>query len=236
MKVSILQPAYLPWLGFFDQMAHSDLFVFLDDVQFTKRDWRNRNRLRTQSGWTWMTVPVQQKNRYRQPLRETRIDNTARWRRKHLETLRHNYARAPFFHRYFPYFDALYNKEWIFLIDLCFDTIDYLQEALHIATPVCLSSEMKIRACRQEKILAICAQTGATKFLAGDRAVNYLEPEAFRSHSIALEYQHYQHPVYAQQYPGAVPYLSVVDLLFNHGDQSLDILLAHSGASAVPAV
>ena len=96
-RVVVLQPSYLPWIGYFEQIARADKFVFLDNVQFTRRDWRNRNKIRTNCGWSWLTVPIEQKNRYMQLLKETRIDNSIDWNKKHREAIRSNYSRAPFF-------------------------------------------------------------------------------------------------------------------------------------------
>ena len=143
MRVTILQPSYLPWLGFFEQMTRSDKFVLLDDVQYTRRDWRNRNKVRVKEGWVWLTVPVQQKSRFSQSLLETRIDNSVSWRRKHLETLRQHYCKAPFFEKYFPRCQQIYEKDWEFLFDLCLETIQFLKEEMGIETPLLRSSEMK---------------------------------------------------------------------------------------------
>jgi hypothetical protein len=223
-RIAILQPAYLPWLGFFDQMARVDQFVFLDDVQFTRRDWRNRNRIRTNHCWSWLTVPVLSKHRYNQSLRETRLDNSVTWRRKHLEALRHNYARAPFFDLHFPYFDSIYQKEWNYLIDLCFETLSYLKEALGIDTPTLCSSELNVEGDKDEKILNLCHRLQADHYLTGEMASAYLVKEKFLRHRIHLEYHQYIHTVYRQQYEGFVPYLSVVDVLFNEGNRSLEII------------
>jgi len=94
-RVVILQPSYLPWIGYFEQMARADQFVHLDDVQYTRRDWRNRNKIRTNEGWAWLTVPVQQKNLYTQLLKETRIDNSTNWNKKHCSAIRFNYSNTP---------------------------------------------------------------------------------------------------------------------------------------------
>lgn len=224
MKIAILQPSYLPWIGYFDQMVRVDQFVLFDDVQFTRRDWRNRNKIRTKDGWAWVTVPVQQKDKFGQLLRETRIDNNVNWRRKHLEAIRHNYAQSPYFDLYFPYFESIYNKEWNFLVDLCIETILHFKDVLNIPTPVIKSSEMNISEKKWEKILAICKQLNATRYLTGDLAKNYLSAQEFLKNDIALEYHEYEHPEYTQRYPEFVPYLSIVDLLFNHGDKSLQII------------
>lgn len=224
MKIAILQPSYLPWIGYFDQMARVDRFVLFDDVQFTRRDWRNRNKIRTKDGWAWITVPIQQKNKFGQALWETRIDNNIHWRRKHLQAIRHNYAQSPHFDLYYPYLESIYNREWDFLVDLCIETILHFKEVLNLSTPVIKSSELNISEKKEEKILAICKQLNATHYLTGDLAKNYLSDQEFLKNGIALEYHEYEHPEYAQRYPGFVPYLSIVDLLFNHGDKSLDII------------
>jgi hypothetical protein len=224
MRLSILQPSYLPWLGFFDQMHRADSFVFLDDVQFTRRDWRNRNKIRTPNGWAWLTVPVLQKSRFKQLLKETRIDNSIPWARKHCETIRCHYAQAPFFDLYFPALESVYNKRWDYLLDLCYETLHILQEALGIQVSILKASEIGLESAKKEKILALCQTLGASHYLTGDAAQDYLCPEDFDQLGIVLEMQNYQHPSYHQRYPGFVPYLSVIDLLFNEGERSLAVL------------
>ena len=224
MRVTILQPSYLPWLGFFEQMSRSDKFVLLDDVQYTRRDWRNRNRIRVKESWVWLTVPVQQKRRFSQSLLETRIDNSVSWRRKHLETLRQHYCKAPFFEKYFPRCQQVYEKDWTFLFDLCLETINLIKEEMGIETPLLRSSEMKPGGEKTERLVSICRELGATHYLSGESGSNYIAEEDFSSQGIALEYQNYEHPVYPQRYTGFVPHLSAIDLLFNCGEQSLGIL------------
>ena len=224
MRVTILQPSYLPWLGFFEQMSRSDKFVLLDDVQYTRRDWRNRNRIRVRENWIWLTVPVQQKSRFSQSLLETRIDNSVSWRRKHLETLRQHYCKAPFFEKYFPRCQQVYEKDWTFLFDLCLETINLIKEEMGIETPLLRSSEMKPGGEKTERLVSICRELGATHYLSGESGSNYIAEEDFSSQGIALEYQNYEHPVYSQRYTGFVPHLSAIDLLFNCGEQSLGIL------------
>ena len=224
MRVTILQPSYLPWLGFFEQMSRSDKFVLLDDVQYTRRDWRNRNRIRVRENWIWLTVPVQQKSHFSQSLLETRIDNSVSWRRKHLETLRQHYCKAPFFEKYFPRCQQVYEKDWTFLFDLCLETINLIKEEMGIETPLLRSSEMKPGGEKTERLVSICRELGATHYLSGESGSNYIAEEDFSSQGIALEYQNYEHPVYPQRYTGFVPHLSAIDLLFNCGEQSLGIL------------
>jgi hypothetical protein len=224
MRVTILQPSYLPWLGFFEQMHRSDQFVLYDDVQFTRRDWRNRNRVRVQEGSVWLTVPVIQKNKYEQSLLETKIDNSTSWKRKHLETIRSHYSKTPFFDLHFPWCEKVFNSEWDFLLDLSLETIQYLKEQLKINTPLLRSSELGGTGDKTERLISICKQLGATQYLSGESARNYISEKDFSDQDIELEYQEYQHPEYPQRYEGFVPFLSTIDLLFNCGDKSLEFL------------
>jgi hypothetical protein len=224
MRVTILQPSYLPWLGFFEQMHRSDQFVLYDDVQFTRRDWRNRNRVRVQEGSVWLTVPVIQKNKYEQSLLETKIDNSTSWKRKHLETIRCHYSKTPFFDLHFPWCEKVFNSEWNFLLDLSLETIQYLKGELKINTPLLRSSELGGIGDKAERLISICKQLGATQYLSGESARNYISEKDFSDQGIELEYQEYQHPEYPQRYEGFVPFLSTIDLLFNCGDKSLDFL------------
>ena len=224
MRVTILQPSYLPWLGFFEQMHRSDQFVLYDDVQFTRRDWRNRNRIRVQEGSVWLTVPVIQKNKYEQSLIETKIDNSTSWKRKHLESIRCHYSKTPFFDLYFPWCEKTFNREWDFLLDLSLETIQYLKGELKINTPLLRSSELGESGNKSERLISICKQLGATQYLSGESARNYISEKDFSDQGIGLEYQNYQHPEYPQRYEGFVPFLSTIDLLFNCGDKSMGFL------------
>ena len=224
MRVTILQPSYLPWLGFFEQMCRSDQFVLYDDVQFTRRDWRNRNRIRVLEGSVWLTVPVIQKNKYEQSLLETKIDNSTSWKRKHLETIRCHYSKTPFFDLHFPWCEKIFNREWDFLLDLSLETIQYLKGALKINTPLLRSSELDQSGNKTERLISICKQLGATQYLSGESAKNYISEKDFFDQGIELEYQEYHHPEYPQRYEGFVPFLSTIDLLFNCGDKSLEFL------------
>ena len=224
MRVTILQPSYLPWLGFFEQMHRSDQFVLYDDVQFTRRDWRNRNRIRVQEGSVWLTVPVIQKNKYEQNLLETKIDNSTSWKRKHLESIRCHYSKTPFFDLYFPWCEKTFNREWNFLLDLSLETIQYLKGKLKINTPLLRSSELGESGNKSERLISICKQLGATQYLSGESARNYISEKDFSDQGIGLEYQNYQHPEYPQRYDGFVPLLSTIDLLFNCGDKSMGFL------------
>ena len=126
-KVAIVQSNYIPWKGYFDMINMVDELILYDDCQYTKRDWRNRNRIRVLEGSLWLTVPVIQKNKYDQSLLETKIDNSISWKRKHLETIRCHYSKTPFFDMYFPWCEKVFNSDWNFLLDLSLETIQYLK-------------------------------------------------------------------------------------------------------------
>ncbi len=224
MRIAILQPSYLPWIGYFDQIAKVDRFIYLDDIQFTRRDWRNRNKIRTAEGWSWLTVPVIQKNRYTQTLLETQIDSSSNWQIKHLNAIRHNYIKTKFFDLYFPKIETIINKDWDLLVDLCLDLTENLKTWLGISTPTIRSSDLCVTEKKSDKILALCRKLEATHYLTGDLAKDYLNESEFLSYNIRLEYHNYKHPPYLQRYPGFVPYMSIIDLLFNQGEKSLEIL------------
>lgn len=224
MRAVILQPGYLPWLGFFDQMYKSDVFVIYNDVQFDKHGWRNRNRIKTAQGVQWLTVPVLTTAQDKPLIQEVLINNDIDWRRTHLRTIKQNYSRAPFFNTYFGMFEEIYSKEWQYLIDIDMTFIFALMEELGLTTKIKFSADLGIMGKNTRRLVDICLYLGASEYLTGDAAKDYLDESLFSQNDIKLEYHHYQHPVYNQLYGEFIPYLSIIDLLFNHGKDSLDIL------------
>lgn len=227
MIVSINQPAYLPWLGYFQRIAVSDLHVVLDHVQFEKNSFVNRNRIRSSGGAVWLTVPVRTAGRFgRLPIDELEIDSSSNWRRKHWQTIAQAYRRAPFFEEHALFFESVYEQEWRLLADLCGALTGYLLEAFAISTPLRRSSGLGAGAAKDELVLEICRVTGASLYLSGQFGRSYLHEERFAAHGIDVVYQDYRHPVYPQVYSPFVSHLSAVDLLFNCGPESRDVLLA----------
>jgi WbqC-like protein family len=221
----VLQPGYLPWLGFFDQMRRADVFVYYDDVQFDKHGWRNRNRIKTPNGPLWLTVPVQH-NGNTAPLRilDAKIDPTQRWARKHTRSIRQYYAQAPFLGRYLPELEELIERSWTHIVDLDLAVVSLLARWLSLAPAVYRSSELGIGGVRSERLINLCRHFGATRYLSGDAAQDYLDADCFAAEGVTVEWQNYRHPVYPQQHGEFVPYLSVIDLLLNCGDESPSIL------------
>jgi hypothetical protein len=224
MKVGILQPGYLPWLGFFEQVHRCDIFVFYDDVQFDKNSWRNRNRIKTPDGPLWLTVPVSHHGHTSQTLLETKIAEKERWSRKHLNSLKTYYGKAPYWDRYSEGLTEIYGHEWALLVDLDIALTRYLLQELGIATRTLRSSELGIPGDKTDRLVSICSALKAHTFYEGAAGRDYIETEEFDRAGIALEYQDYQHPIYPQLYGEFIPYLSVIDLMFNCGEESLTIL------------
>ena len=222
MKVAIHQPQYLPWLGYFDKMDQSDVFVLLDDVQYKKNEWQNRNKIRNSDGWQWITVPVQYE--FGQAIKEIRIDNNQNWRDKHLKSLELNYSRAPFFAKYFPFFRESLSVEWEYLDDLNVHFIGHFSDILGIRTKLLKSSDLGIETSGTERLVDICERLEGEVYISGAGGSEYLDEQKFRNKGIVLEFQKYSHPQYWQVFGGFQPYMSVADLLFCHGDKSIEII------------
>jgi hypothetical protein len=220
----ILQPSYLPWLGYFAQMARSDVFVFYDDVQYDKHSWRNRNRVKTAQGGQWLTVPALTHNRNKPLIREVEIDNRQNWRKKHLNTLQQSYARAPFYSTYIKQFEELYSRPYERLLDLNLAGTLAICEMLGLKREHRLSSELDTQGDRLGRLIDLCKLVGANVFYEGAAGKDYISDADFAQAGIRIEYQDYQHPTYEQLHGEFVPYLSAVDLLFNCGPRSLEIL------------
>lgn len=234
MKIGALQSAYLPWLGFFDQIEQCDLFVIYDDLQYTKKDWRNRNRIKTADGVMWLTVPVITKGCRQKRICDIEISYQANWPRKHWKAIEHSYSRAHYYGRHADFFNALYKSKPKYLSQLNREIIDYCLAQLGIRTQVLYSHEAEIengflslgnkRIDPTERIVYLCKRFGAQSFLEGSAGRNYINEEMLREADIMLEYHDYSHPIYRQLYDEFVPYLSIIDLLFNQGPNSLSIL------------
>ncbi len=220
MILSVHQPQYLPWLGFFHKIAKSDIFVFLDDVQYKKREFQNRNKIRTKDGWLWLTVPVITKGKYIQKILEVEIDNTSNWTYEHFRSIELNYSGAKFYKEHRSFFESLYNKKWEKLIDINLEIIKYLMNFWNINTPIYFSSSLNLESTKTQRIIDICKHFKADTYLSGAGGKGYLEEELFQKNNIKLLYQNFEHPVYQQCYSGFEPYMSAIDLLFNCGQEA----------------
>ncbi len=224
MKVAIHQPQYLPWLGHFAKLAAADCWIFLDTVQYEKNGWQNRNRIKTPRGAQWLTVPV--KARLGTLIRDVAIDASQPWQRKHCAALSVNYARAPYFARYFGDLERLLRRRWRLLADLNVEVTCFLAEALGLSRRMVRASELPaVSAEPTGRLLDLCLAVGADTYLAGQDGAGYMDLQRFEAGRVAVQAQEYQHPTYQQLDGDFLPFLSVVDLLLNHGESSPRILL-----------
>jgi hypothetical protein len=224
-----MQPAYLPWLGYFHRIACSDIHIVLDDVLIdrnSKTKFANRNRVRTKDGWSWLTVPLKTRGRSAEMLLNTiEIADDTRWAAKHWETIRCSYAKASFFSAHRDFFAATYSSRWTLLPDLVRSTTSYLLGALGIATKIRYSSEMRVEGSKSDLILNLCRAAEATTYISGPFGRDYLQQDGFDAAGIGILYHEYNHPTYSQVYPGFEPFMSAIDLLFNCGPESLGIIM-----------
>jgi hypothetical protein len=221
--VAIHQPQYLPWLPYLAKIAQCDVFVLLDDVQYQKNGMQNRNQIKTAQGPTWLTVPVHadleatiaQTSLARQP-----------WASKHLRTIVQSYARAAGTAATIAALEPVLQQDWESLADLNAAVLDLLLRAFAIDVPVVRSSTLAASGQKQDRVLAICAELGATTYLSGRGAAVYQEPAAFEALGISLDYQNYRAPDYPQCHMGLgfVPHLSSLDLALNHPADAAAIL------------
>ena len=220
MNVVILQPSYIPWRGYFDQIRRADLFVFYDDVQYDRRGWRNRNQIKTAQGKQWLTVPVHTKGVRREVLiKDVRINWSTPWAKTHLKALTFAYNKSPYFRDYLPLLEFFYSRHDECLADLTIETTILLSRELGIASTRFLrSSEVSgITGSKTERLIQILKAVGAKHYVSGPSARDYIEQQKFEEAGITLEYMEYNYPKYPQLHPPFDPYVSILDLLFMTG-------------------
>ena len=224
MILSCIQPSYIPWKGYFHIIQKSDIFVFHDDIQYTKQDWRNRNKIKTKYGSKWLTVPV--KGATPETLiNDVIIDIGQKWELKHWNMILENYAKSLYFKLYADFFIEAYLKKWGSLseLDIYFTKKICTLLGINHVTFV-KSSEMSITGTKTDRLVQICNKLGATSYLSGPSAKNYIEPEKFEKNSIKLEYMEYNYPEYPQLHSRFDPFVSIIDLLFNTGNDAPDYI------------
>jgi len=220
VNVVILQPSYIPWRGYFDQIRRADLFIFYDDVQYDKHGWRNRNQIKTAQGKQWLTIPVHSKGVTEGiAIKDVRIDWAKPWAKNHLKALTFAYNKSPYFKDYLPLLEVFYNRRDECLADFTIGTTILLSRELGIASTRFLrSSELPgINGIKTDRLIQILQQVGAKHYLSGPSARDYIEQEKFAEAGITLEYMEYNYPEYPQLYPPFDPYVTVLDLLFMAG-------------------
>lgn len=219
-KIAILQSNYLPWKGVFDMINQVDIFVFYEDVQYTKDDWRNRNKIKTPQGLKWLTVPVK-KAPLETKIFEIEIFNGEDWQQKHYNLIKNNYIKAPYFQDYHFILEEIYlKKKWDKLSDLNIYSTKLIADVLGIKTEFINSTDLKTTGVKDDKIISICKQLNATHYLSGPAAKAYIKEDKFKNANIELEYINYEYPEYKQLYGAFEHKVTVLDVIFNCGPNS----------------
>lgn len=220
-KIAILQSNYIPWKGYFDLINMVDEFILYDDMQYTKRDWRNRNKIQTQKGLKWLSIPVEVKGKYLQKINETKISEK-NWGKKHWQQIKQHYAKAPYFEEYKDIFEELYiNSTEEYLSQINYKFIVAICKILDISTKIRWSSEFDLRDGQTEKLLGICKDCKADVYLSGASAQNYFDEELAKKNNISVQWMDYSGYIqYTQMYDYFEHGVSILDLIFNIGVDS----------------
>lgn len=228
-KVAILQSNYIPWKGYFDLINSVDEFIIYDDMQYTKRDWRNRNKIKTPNGLLWLTIPVEVKGKYYQKINETVISDKE-WGKKHWQTIKNNYAKAKFFGQYKEIFEEFYlNTNEEFLSKVNYSLIEIICEIIGIKTRLRWSSEFILQDGQTEKLLGICKQCKADVYLSGPSAKDYFDESLAKKENIQVEWMDYSgYPEYNQLFPPFEHGVSVLDMIFNLGNNTKNYMKSFS--------
>jgi hypothetical protein len=223
MVVAAHQPQYLPWLGYFHKIDRADIFVLLDNVQYKKNEWQNRNRIKTAQGWQWLTVPVLY--RYPQLINEVMINNKVNWHHKQRQAIVSNYRKAPHYDRLEGFFEDIFSTSWQSISQLNVAVVKRLTAILGIDTPLYVASELGgFPQDPDERLIGITKHFRADTYLAGAGGRGYMDLDKYSQSGIEVIFQDFKHPVYSQLFGEFEPFMSVIDLIFNHGDKSLTII------------
>lgn len=224
-RAVIIQGNYIPWKGYFDNIAQCDVVVVYDDMQYTKNDWRNRNKIKTAAGVKWLTVPVETKGLFGQPINMVRISG-GYWRRKHLAQLGQAYSRASHFKAVHPWVEHVYMEhDHDLLTDLNVHLMKAVCSRLGITTVIRDSREFALKGERTERLISICKELGATEYLTGPAARAYLDEQTFERAGIKVVWADYSnYPAYDQLFPPFTHAVSILDLLYNTGDRAREFM------------
>jgi len=224
MKISILQPGYIPWQGLFEFMIYTDLFVVFDDVQYTKKSWRSRNKIKTANGPVWLTVPVKKHSRTAL-INEVEINYGTQWSFKHLKTIENSYKKAPFFQPFFTDFSNILNNKYTYLWQLNHEIMLLCMEYLNINCQIEYSSKLNLNnEDKNQKIISICKFFKADLLYDGSAAESFIEQERFLDNGIQVIFQDYIHSEHNQFWGPFIPYLSAIDLIMNCGEKSKSVI------------
>ena len=223
MLVGIHQLHYMPWLRYFEKIARVDVFVVLDNIQYNKNGWQNRNKVKTKSGATLLTVPVADK--FAQRLDEVQITQNNPWRKKHWRLLEQNYSKAPYFSEHASYFAEIYQRQWETLNELNRAMLHYFVQALGITTHIAYASQLNVPGVATDRLVNLIEAVDGDMYYSGAFALDaYLDASVLEAAGIGLVLQHWKAPIYPQLHNDFVPDLAVFDLLMNCGPDALAVL------------
>lgn len=225
MILTAHQPVYLPWLGLFHKIALADTFVSFNQVQYLPKDWNNRNRIRTASGPIWLTVPVLTSGHREKKINEIEINNSVTWRRKHWKSILLNYKSAPYFAPYESFFEDTYARDWQYIAELNDYMLRWFLETLGIEVTFLDAADFDFQGVKNGLVLDMCKQLKSAVYIFGELGEDYADTVSFKEAGIDVIFQKYTHPVYAQLHDPFTSHLSILDLLFNCGDKSLEVLM-----------
>lgn len=226
MIVTGHQPNYLPWLGYFEKIIRSDIFVVMDNVQYSTGSYLNRNKIRIPKGEMWLSVPVKYKDNEDMELRFIEINYDVKWAESHWKSICFNYKKTPFFEKYYDFFEGYFSTKWGNLVELNMAFINFVLKELDAKTSVVYASNYaEITGRKGDLVLSFCKAFSADLYYSGPSGKNYLNEEDFKSNNIDIYYHNYIHPTYKQRYSGFSPGMSILDLLMNHGPDCKGILL-----------
>ncbi len=229
MITFVHQPEYIPWIGFFDKLLQSDIFIVYDDAQFVHGGFQNRNRIRTMQGWRWLTVPI--KHNYPQLIKDVKIAGD-QWKQNHLRILRQNYDKAPYFKEYFSIVEETLAVNYDSLIDLDLNLIEKFAQSLGFRMKLAFSSKFPHHDKEKNgKLISLCKHVGADTYLSGSGGKKYMEESKFSDSNIKIIWHNYTHPFYKQNFDGFEPNMSIIDLLFNLGPEAKSIILKGSSVN-----
>ena len=228
MILTAHQPSYLPWLGLFHKIALVDKFVFFDQAQYRPKTFFNRNSIKSANGALVLTLPVLTKGYRDKKFFEIEINNTLPWRRKHWRAIKANYAASPYFKTYSDFFDDVYQKDWEYLADLNLYMLNWFLEALGVKVSVERAKFYEFQGHGSDLVLDMCSQLGADVYIFGAKGKDYADIQSFQNAGVRPVFQSYNHPAYRQQFGAFAPNLSIIDLLFNEGPRSLEIIMSNN--------
>ena len=225
MVLTAHQPVYLPWLGLFHKIWLAEKFVLFNTVQYLPKEWMNRNKIKTNKGEIWLTVPVLKKGFLNKKINEIKINNNIDWRRKHFRSIYVNYKKTKYFNYYIELLEEIYSKTWEYFSDLNEFMLRTFLKELNIKTTFLVASKFDFDGKKSDLVLNMCKDLGAKKYIFGAQGVNYADTEKFKASGIEVFFQNYQHPTYNQIHGNFKSNLSIIDLLFNCGKNSLDVIV-----------